>query len=175
MRKQILIAGLVISLVALPCMVEAGTLFHATKKAIARKIAARGFSVKLMSPKARFGKGAYLSRSKATAIREKPKAEALVVFRDTKKLKNNAISVKDMRKSRIKAISGDKDLRGNIRYGIIGPNLGKKIGKNAAHKGKSVFYKSARDPRGTNVFIPAKVYQRDPKIVRQTGKIYDVR
>ena len=175
MKRTIVISLLTLSLVTVPVMAEAGFLFHATKKALAKRIMARGFSRKLMSPSTRFGKGAYLSKSPVTALREKPKADALVVFRDSKNLRNNAINVRNIQKDRIKALSGDTDLRGNIRKGVIGPDLGKKVANTAKRSDKSVLYRSARDPKGTNVFIPAQVYKKHPRIVTPTGTIQYVK
>ena len=172
MRKGILVTSLTISLIALPCLSEAGMLFHGTKRALAKRIATKGFSSKMMSAKARYGRGAYLSNSKNTALKEKPHADALVVFRDTSALRKKAINVNHLQKNRIKAITGDRDLRGNIRKGIYGPEIGRKIGQYAARKDKVIIYKSAKDPRGTNIVIPSQVYQRHPNIIRKQGIEY---
>lgn len=148
-----------------PCMVEAGVFWHATKRALAKKLYTKGFSKKLMSRKARFGRGLYFGKSKFTALKEKPKAGAVLKFKQSKTLKNNSINLTHPTNIRLKSLSRDRDLRGNVHNGIIGPNLGSKIGKYAGRKDKSIIYKSAKDPKGTNVFIPWNVYQKHPKIV----------
>jgi hypothetical protein len=149
-----------------PCAADAGWLVHAAKRAVAKKIVKKGFSPKRMSRKARFGKGTYLSKSKKTALKEKPDADAVVVVKNTRSLKKNNINLNDASKKKIKAISGDNDLRGNIHNGIIGPDLGRKIGRKAGKSGKIVTYKSAKDSSGTNIFIPSELYKRNPRIVK---------
>jgi hypothetical protein len=155
-----------------PCTVDAGILWHATKRSLAKKIFTRGFSNKLMSPKARFGKGIYFGKSKITALKEKPKAGAVLRFRESKTLKNSSINLTHTTNTRLKALSGDTNLKGNIHNGLIGPDLGRKIGKYAARTDKSIIYKSAKDPKGTNFFIPSKVYQKHPYIIRKQGIDY---
>ncbi len=153
-------------LVINPCITDAGWLFHAAKRSASKKILKRGFSPKKMNRKERFGKGAYLSKSKKTSLKEKPNADAVVTVKDSRMLKKKTIDLKKTPKEEIKALSGDRDLRGNIRNGVIGPDLGKKIGRKAGKSGKVIIYKSAKDLKGTNVFIPAKVYTKNPKIVK---------
>lgn len=155
-----------------PSMADAGILWHATKKSAAKKIYAQGFNQKKMSPDARFGKGVYLSESKNTALKEKPRADAVLKFKESKNLKNNNINLAHPTNNKLKALSGDNDLRGNIRKGIIGPDLGKKIGRKAAQNDKSIIYKSAKNPKGTNYYIPSEVYKRHPNIIRKQGVEY---
>lgn len=147
-----------------PCQGEAGLLFHATKRAIAKKIAAKGFSAAAMSGKARFGKGVYLSKSMKTALKERH-ADTVAVFRDTGALKKKTVDTRRASMSFLKRLSGDTDLRGNIHKGVIGPDLGHNIAKNAAKAGNVVAYKSAKDGRGTNLIIPDSVYARKPGMV----------
>jgi hypothetical protein len=147
----------------MPLSTEAGLLFHATKRAAARKIMQRGFSAKMMKPNARFGKGVYTSESKALALKEKPTSDAVVVLKDTKILQHHKINTSSLTKDKLKRLSGDLDLRGNIHKGIIGPDLGKKIGKNAAKNGHVVVYPSVKG-KGSNYFIPQKVYQEHPRL-----------
>lgn len=175
MRKKIFAAFLMATILSTPYTAEGGLLFHATKRSIAQKMAKKGFSINHMSDKARFGKGAYLAKSKATAIKEKPNADAVVVFKETKTLKDHIINVKNMKKGGLKSLSGDGDLRGNIHKGIIGPDLGKKIARRLAPAGKSILYQSAKDRHGSNVVIPAAVYKKNPRIVNATGDIHYVK
>ena len=155
-----------------PCTADAGILWHATKRSLAKKIATRGFSKKLMSPKARFGKGIYFGKSKTTALKEKPKAGAVLKFRESKTLKHNAINLTHPTNTRLKTLSGDRNLKGNIHNGLIGPDLGRKIGKYAARTDKSIIYKSAKDTKGINIFVPSKVYEKHPRIIRNKGIDY---
>jgi len=159
--KAIIIALISSGLILQPCVSDSGWLFHATKRALAKKILKRGFSPKRMSRRARFGRGVYLSKKKATALKEKPNADAVIVFKKTKAMKAKKLNVNRLSKKKIKQISGDRDLRSNIRNGVIGPDLGRKIGRKAGRAGKIVTYKSAKDPNGTNVFIPLSVYKKN--------------
>ncbi len=163
-RLMALFIPLILMLV--PAQAKAGLLFHATKRSLAKRILTRGFNPAKMSKHARFGKGVYFSRSRRTALREKPGADTVVVFKDTKALKKRTIQVKGMNKSELKAFSGDKDLRGNMRHGIIGPSLGRKVGSRAGKANKSVIYPSAKDKRGTNVVIPSRVYRENPRLIK---------
>lgn len=142
---------------------EAG-FFHATSKAVARRILKEGFSIRKMNPKARFGSGVYGSKSMATAIKEKSKAESVVSLSNSKMLQKVKIDSRRLSNSQLKRMTGDRDLRGNIHKGVIGPDLGKKLGRYASRKGKVIEYRSVRD-RNTNIFIPKKVYQEHPSIV----------
>ncbi|MBI5606142.1 MAG: hypothetical protein HY879_22635 [Deltaproteobacteria bacterium] len=165
MGQLILCLVIVFGLQMIPTQSEAGWLFHATKKAAARKIMVRGFSKK-MNPKARFGKGYYFSKSPTTALKEKPGANAIVVTRGSKMLTKNALSTKHWSTAKLKKFSGDRDLRGKIHKGVIGPKLGKEIGRKAGRQRRPVLYRSARDRNGSNLFIPPSVYQKHPRIVR---------
>jgi len=160
-RKIVIILFVSFALLFHPISIDAGLLFHATKRAIAKRILRRGFNPARMSKRARFGRGGYLSRKNATALKEKPEADAVVVFEEKKAMKAREFNVNRVSTKEIKKISGDKDLRGNIRNGVIGPDLGRKIGRWAERNGKIVIYKSAKDPKSTNVFIPLTVYKKN--------------
>jgi len=164
MQKVFLTSIVLISLFITPFQSEAGWLFHATKRAAANRIYAQGFSHR-MNPAARFGKGLYFSKSPVTALREKPGANAIVKSGESKMLMKNTINTKKMSTAELKKFTGDKDLRGKIHHGIIGPKLGHEIGNKAGASGKAVQYQSARDPLGSNTFVPAQVYQKHPGIV----------
>lgn len=164
-KKQILTLLICLSIIALPCISHGGFLFHATKKAAAEKIVKQGFSAKMMNPKARFGKGVYASKSKSLALREKPSSDAIVVLKDTRALHLRKINPNKMTKEQLKRLCGDFNLRGSMHNGVIGPKLGKKIGKAAANKGKVIVYQSAKG-KGYNYFIPKKVYTNNPWIIK---------
>jgi hypothetical protein len=163
-RLMTLIVPLILMLV--PVQAEAGLLFHATKRSLAKRIFTKGFAPAKMSKQARFGKGAYLSRSPRTALKEKPGADAVVVFKDTKSLNKRTLQVNRMTKPELKAFSGDRDLRGNVRHKIIGPSLGRKIGSSANKAGRSVTYSSVKDKKGKNVVIPSRVYRENPHLIK---------
>ena len=168
MQKAIRVAILLIPafLLIMPDRAEPGMLYHATKRSLAKRIFTRGFSTAKMSRKARFGKGAYFASSRRTALREKPGADAVAVFKDTRSLKRSTLPVNRMSKGEIKKFSGDRDLRGNIRRGVIGPKLGRRIGSRAGTQGKNIAYTSARDKKGTNIFIPSRVYKKNPRLIK---------
>lgn len=164
-RKILVVSALSLVVIVSPLSIEAKTLFHATKKAAAKRIMAKGFSVKKLNPKARFGKGIYLSESKKLALKEKPSAKAVVRFKDTKLLRSNTVYTKRFTTQKLKKFSGDKDLRGNIHHGVIGGDLAKKMGRSAAKQGKVISYPSAKG-KGLNTFIPQKVYAKNPDIIK---------
>lgn len=157
-------------LAALVCMVpavaEAGLWFHATKKAAAGRIMRSGLSVRKMSAKSRFGRGEYASKTMSTALREKPKAQSVVVFRANRGLKPRLVDLRRASPSRLKALSGARDLRGTVKKRIIGPKLGRKLGRNAGREGKAVLYRSAKDPRKTNLFIPRQTGRRERNLLK---------
>lgn len=150
---------------SIPINCEAKYLYHATSKRAADKIIKKGFSIKKMNPQARYGKGVYLAETKKIAFKEKPKSNAIITLKDTKLLKNNTIDVRRLTPSKLKEFSKDKDLRGNIKKGIIGGDLAKKMGKKAGEAGKALRYPSARG-EGMNIFIPKRFYMQHPKIVK---------
>ena len=161
-----LIAGSMgLSLIVAPLAGEARSLFHATSRAVAKKIMQKGFSIRTMNPKARFGKGAYLSKSKKAALHERPRADAVVTFNESKLLEKSTVNTKALSRNELKQFSHDRDLRGNIHKGIPGGDLAHKMGGQAGRKSKVLMYPSARG-KGTNVFIPRRVYSEHPRIVR---------
>ena len=144
MNKPAFAILLGISLALSPDVVAAKSLFHATSKAAAKKIAQKGFSLKMMNPKARFGKGIYVSNTKAGALMEKPRSETVMRFKATKMLKKNTVKVNRMSNKEMKAFSHDRDLRGNLRRGVPGGDLAKKMGAKAGAQGKAIQYPSSK-------------------------------
>lgn len=156
---------LVTMFIAVPEGAYAKSLFHATEKAVARRIMKRGFSLNRMRPTARFGRGVYLAESKALALSEKPASKAVIAFKDTKLFHKRTLNTNRLKRTQLKRFSGDFDLRGNIHKGIIGADLGRKIGGNAGSTNHVVSYRSATG-EGTNYFIPQRLYKEHPKIVK---------
>ena len=166
MTKKIALFLLLVSIFMTgPDGVYAKSLFHATEKAVARRIMKRGFSVNRMRSTARFGRGAYMAESRALALSEKPASKAVVAFKDSKLFRKRMINTSRLKKVQLKRFSRDFDLRGNIRKGVIGPDLGRKIGKNAGRTNHVISYRSAKG-KGTNYFIPQRLYKTHTKIVK---------
>ena len=142
-------------------------LFHAAKKAVARKILRKGLNPAKFRSKARYGKGAYISRRKSTALSEKGNKKAVVRFKEGKKFKKTEkLNLTKPNKNKMKSILGKKyDLRGSVKKGVVGPKAGKKIGTKAGNQGKIIKYKSAKDGKN-NYFIPSKVYREKPNMIK---------
>jgi len=150
--------------VALP--EASASLFHATSKAAARRIIRKGFSRAKMRASARFGKGIYVSTRKKTALREARKVGAVIKFKGTKYLRRNTIDLSKPTPSRLRRLTGSRDLRGSVKRGIIGPKLGRRLGRVTGKKGKAIRFRSVKVPKESNIFIPRKVYKAHPRIIR---------
>jgi len=140
-------------------------LFHATRRVVAKRIMKQGFSKARMRTSARFGKGVYASTKKKTALAE-GRGATVIRLKESKYIKRNSIDLSHPKPAKLKKVSGKQDLRGSVKKGVIGPKLGQKLGKAASEKGKAIRYRSVRDPKGTNIFIPQNVYQKHPGIVK---------
>lgn len=174
MVNRLLVLALCLTLV-IPCGADAGLLYHATKGSLMKKIATKGFSKRMMSAESRFGKKIYMGATRKTALLEKPRADTLMGFKETALLRRNTLDLRKMSLNDIKFFSGDKNLRGNIKNRIIGPNLGRKIGRSAEIQKKAVIYRSAKDHSRTNLFLPFSLYKEHPKIIRLERLIGNVR
>ena len=163
---QVMLAGCLVFVLALECSARP-LLFHATRKALAKKIRAKGFSVLKMKRSARFGKGVYLSRSPKTAMKEKKGADALLRLNVSKGLKQNSLDLTNPKPRKIRSLIKVKKMRGATKKGVIGPALGRKLGRYAGKSGKSIRYRSAKDPKGVNFFLPQKTIARHPRIIRR--------
>lgn len=166
-----IIALLLGIILILPYAASARSLFHATSKAAQKKILQKGFSSRFMKTQARYGKGIYLSGTKKITFKERPRAETVMRFKDSKFLQRNTLNVRRMSKSNLKEFSHDKDLRGNIHRGVLGGDLAKKMGRQAGKQGKIIAYPSAKG-NGTNIFIPKKVYESHPRILRPVKRVH---
>jgi len=142
-------------------------LFHATRRAVARKILRKGLNPAKFRGKARYGKGAYFSRRKSSAFSEKGSKKAVIRFKEGKKFKRTKkLDITKPNKKKMKSILGKKyDLRGAVKKGVVGPKAGRKIGSKAGRQGKVVKYKSVKDGRN-NFFVPSRVYRKKPGMVR---------
>lgn len=164
MRAKKIIVSLVAVSVLSTAVAEAGLLFHATKRQVAKRIVAKGFSPAKMRVKTRFGKGVYLASSSKTALSEKPAAKAVISFKHSKSLERRALNLYNTRN--LKRLAGETSLRGRVKNGVISPKLGKQFARQASKRDRIIIYRSARRPYGKNVFIPKGVYQRHPGIVK---------
>jgi len=162
---MVLFLAYLVGTVSVPKDCEA-FLFHATRKAAAKRIMASGFGKARMKTSARMGKGVYAAERRATALKELPKANAVVRMREGTYLKKNTIELRRPAPDKLKQIVGERDLRGTVKRGVIGPRLGHEIGRTAGKNGKAIRYTSARDARGANIFIPKKTYAAHPRLIR---------
>jgi hypothetical protein len=167
MVKIIFLAGCILVVAAHPTAEAwAGKyLFHATRKAVAAKIAQGGFSVKKMQAGARFGRGVYLSGSQATARAEKSVADAMVRAQKGKGFQQRVLDLSRPNAYKLRAFSAGGDLRGAVKHNIIGPKIGHKIGHQAEKAGRIIRYQSARKPGGSNYFVPKSLYEKHPRII----------
>ncbi|HED00474.1 MAG TPA: RES domain-containing protein [Proteobacteria bacterium] len=164
---RIVLTILVLLLVSFPGSSEA-FLYHATRKAIAKRILMRGVNPAKFSAKARFGKGLYLSRKPSTALSEKGRNSAVIRMRGSAYVKKRAIDLRKPTRGRLRSLLGKKiDLRGATRKNVIGPKIGRKLGRIAGKKGTAIQYRSVRNG-GTNVFVPKSLFTRKPGVIRPT-------
>lgn len=147
-------------------------LFHATSRRAAQRILIKGIKPSYFRGKARFGKGFYSSRRRATALSEKGKASSVVRFKESKKLKANTWDLRHPSIERLRRLLAPKkvEFRGTVKRGMVGPKLGRQLGRQAGKKGKAIQYRSVRDG-GTNVVIPKKTFQQNPKIISPLNQI----
>jgi len=141
-------------------------LFHATRKALARKIRNKGFSISKMKAGSRFGKGTYLSRSPKTAMRERKAADALLQVKVRKGLKQNSLNMTRPTPKKLRSLIRVPDMRGATKKGIIGPKLGHKLGRYAGKTSRPIRYRSAKNAEGVNYFIPRKLSKKHPRVIQ---------
>lgn len=145
-------------------------LFHATSKAAARKIAQKGFAAKKMRAEARFGKGVYLSESRATALKEAPKAQNILKYKDFQKKKLWDYSKPKVDK--LRTVLPKADFRGTFKKGVIGPKLGRMLSHAASKEGAAIRYRSVKAPKTANVVVPNRVYRRNPGILKPANPVH---
>ena len=138
--------------------------YHATRRAAARSILRRGIKPGKLRGRSRFGSGLYLSRRPATALAEKGKTRAVLRFKGSRYLKKNTVDLRKPIASKIRSRLGKISLRGKIKKSIIGPKLGRRLGRWAARKGKAIEYRSVKT-RGSNLVIPKPVLKKHHRIV----------
>jgi hypothetical protein len=141
-----------------PCVAEAGLLYHAASRSTAQSIFKGGFNKRLMNPKARFGPGVYLSQTRNTALSERPAAQSVLSFNKGKGFDRKVLDTRRMSSRQLKEKFRVKDMRGNVKKGVIGKKLAHRIGDFASQHKKIVSYRSARDLKGTNYMMPGSLY-----------------
>ena len=151
------IALLIIATAVQPA--DAGFLYHATSKAAAQRIARNGFSKSHMNPNGRFGAKAYVASRPSTALRERPGADAILRFKSNGNFNKNIVDTRRMKTADLKTISGRKDMRGTSKHNIVGPKVGRDIGKKAETNNSIIAYRSVKNPHSTNYAIPEKSYK----------------
>jgi hypothetical protein len=156
-----------------PCVAEAGLLYHAAKRSTAQSIFKGGFKKSLMNRKARFGPGVYLSKTRKTALSEKPSAQSVLSFNKGKGFDRKVLDTRGMSSEQFKRKFGVKDMRGAVKKGVVGPKLAHRIGDFAGRHRKIVSYRSARDPKGTNYITPSAVYSPRSRLIA-TARINSV-
>jgi hypothetical protein len=146
----------------IPEVANAKFLVHATRKAFAPKIMKNGLSTYKMKPNARLGRKEYFANDLRTALKEKPKANAAILFRKSRTFNNRILDTTHMNTNKLRNISGLKDMRGTVKHRVLGPKIGHRIGRYADRNNMVVKYKSARYTDGINYAVPTKLN----KIVR---------
>ena len=169
MKKQPCLVFLVILLIlSIPVECFARSqLYHATRRALAGKIKAHGFSTAKMKPEARFGKGLYFSASPKTALAEKGSSDALLRAKGGQMFSKRTLDVAKPTPDKVRKIIRMPDLRGKLKKGLIGPKLGHRLGQYAGRKDRVLRYRSSKDPRGFNFFVPRKVVEKHPRIIKE--------
>lgn len=143
----------------------AGALFHATRRAAARRIAAKGFSSAKMKSSARFGKGVYLSNSPKAARIEAKGADTVLRVHTKPGFDRRVVNLRNPSPSAIRSVAPNARLRGTVKKGVIGPKLGHQLGRVAGRKGQIIKYRSVKTPGRSNYVIPRGVNERHPGIV----------
>jgi hypothetical protein len=137
-------------------------LYHATSRAVAKKLGRSGrLSMHHARKTARFGKAAYFSTSKTGARREVGKRAVMLKSRVRSGARSKIIDTRKMSTAQLKRYSGRTSMRGTMKRGVIGPKLGRAIGKRAGREGKALRVRpKAGKGKWSNVVVPARVYRR---------------
>jgi hypothetical protein len=152
-------------LASVPGIADAKFLVHATKGRFVPGIMKKGLKTSKMNPKARIGGQKYFGNDLKTAMKEKPGANAAILFKKSRTFNKRILDTTHMSKTRLKSVSGLKDMRGAVKKGVLGPKIGQRIGRYANRNTLIVKYKSARYRKGVNYAIPPNLYKRRPRIV----------
>lgn len=141
---------------------EAGFMYHATSKAVARRIMAKGINPAKFKGNARYWRQMYVTKRPTTALAEKGSHSSLIRMRSSKYLDRNSWDLRNPNTLKLRRYLGNTDLRGKFKQRIIGPKLGQKLGKIASQKGKAIKYRSVRTG-GTNIAVPKSMLREHPR------------
>lgn len=145
-----------------------GWLFHATRRAAAKSILAKGVNPAKLRGGSRFGPGLYLSRRPGTALAEKGAGSTVVRFHGSRALEKGTVDLRRPTTQSIKSRLGNVNLRGTVKKSVIGPKLGHQLGGWAGKHDKAIEYRSAKTG-GNNLVIPKKLLQTHPNLVRPSS------
>jgi hypothetical protein len=161
-----IIACLMVGVIALSLPSDAEAwLYHASRRAAARRIMARGLDPAKFRASARYGPGFYASKRPSTALLEKGKGSSIVRFQESGYVKKNTWNFRKPSPGKIRSKVGEVDLRGKINNGSIGPKLGHQLGRAASQEGKVIQYKSSKNG-WTNYFFPKRLFKDHPDVVK---------
>lgn len=137
--------------------------YHATRRAAAKSILAQGVNPAKLRSGSRFGPGLYLSRRPSTALAEKGAGSAVVRFRGSRALEARTLDLSRPSPKQLKAQLGEVNLRGTVKKGVIGPKLGRQLGREAGFRGQAIQFRSAQTG-GRNLVIPKRVLEEHPNL-----------
>jgi len=148
----------------------ARAVYHATSKKAGKSISKTGkLDMKKASPRSRFGGGAYFAPSRKQAIKERGlKNGAVFQGKASKKTAHRSWRVNHWSTDKMRRKSGLKDLRGTRKKGIVGPKLGRRLGKAAGKEGRGIYYRPRGARRGArnNLYVPPKLYDTTGSVSR---------
>lgn len=160
--KTIIVICSLVFFLTIPPLSEAGSLYHAAPKAVARRIMIKGINPAKFNGNARYWKKMYGSKRSTTALAEKGSRSSLIRMKTSKYLDKNSWDLRNPSTVKLKKYVGDMDLRGKFKNRIIGPKLGRKLGKIASQKGKAIKYRSVKTG-GTNIAVPESMLKNHPR------------
>jgi hypothetical protein len=140
--------------------------YHAAPKAVARRIIAKGVNPAKFNGQSRYGRMFYGAKRPSTALAEKGQQSAVIRMKTSKQLARNSWDLRKPTPESLRKLTGNADMRGSVKRGVIGPKLGQKIGKQASKKEKAILYRSAKNG-GTNIAIPASLMAKHPRTLSQ--------
>ena len=144
--------------------------YHATRRAAAKNIMAQGVNPAKFRGSSRFGPGLYLSRRAGTARAEKGAGSTVLRFQGSRELERRTLDLRRPTTQTLRAHVGGMDLRGTVKKGVIGPKLGRQLGRQAAAHGQAIQFRSAKNG-GSNLVIPKGTLRQRPHLIRPVGRL----
>lgn len=150
----------------LPGISDAKFAVHATKGIFVPGIIKKGLKSPKINQKTRFGGDkSYLGDSLKTAMKEKPGANTAILFKKSRMFNKRILDTTHMSNTRLKRVSGLKDMTGTVKKGILGPKIGQRIGRYATKNNQIIKFKSAKYRKGINYAIPSTLSRQHPRII----------